>query len=107
MAEKLLQVSENLKQLCFDSADYVCLKLIISLNKGGLMLRTLNNKQHLYELIGQAHDNLFKYCQTSYPNIPKKYDQLLAQISSTCRRKPPSPPFFLKCSMQVGDNHSP
>ena len=79
MAEKFLQVSENLKQLCFDSTDYVCLKLIISLN-GGLVLRNLTNRQNLYERVQQAHQNLFEYCQTCCPNVPKKYNQLLAQL---------------------------
>ena len=80
MAKKFLEISDNLKQHCFDSADYVCLKLIISLN-GGLVLRNLNNdKQHLYELIQQSHQILLEYCQTCYPNVPKKYNQLLAQI---------------------------
>ena len=78
MAEKFLQVSENLKPLCFDSADYVCLKLIIPLNAG--LVRDFNNKQHLYERIQQAHQILLEYCQTCYPNVPEKYNQLLAQI---------------------------
>ena len=68
MAEKFFQVSENLKQLCFDSADYVCLKLIIPLNAG--LVRDFNNKQHLYERIQQAHQILLEYCQTCYPNVP-------------------------------------
>ena len=34
MAEKFLEISDNLKQLCFDSADYVCLKFILLLNAG-------------------------------------------------------------------------
>ena len=34
MAKKFLDISDNLKQLCFDSADYVCLKFILLLNAG-------------------------------------------------------------------------
>ena len=34
MAKKFLEISDNLKQLCFDSADYVCLKFILLLNAG-------------------------------------------------------------------------
>ena len=43
MAEKFLEISENLKQLCFDSADYACLKFILLLNAGAVQ----NNKQHV------------------------------------------------------------
>ena len=34
MAQKFLEILENLKQLCFNSADYVCLKFILLLNAG-------------------------------------------------------------------------
>ena len=34
MAEKFLEVTSNLKQLNFDTADYVCLKFILLLNAG-------------------------------------------------------------------------
>ena len=34
MAEKFLEISDNLKQLNFDQADYVCLKFILLLNAG-------------------------------------------------------------------------
>ena len=34
MAEKFLEVSNTLKQLSFDPADYVCLKFILLLNQG-------------------------------------------------------------------------
>ena len=34
MAEKFLEVSNTMKQLHFDSADYVCLKFILLLNQG-------------------------------------------------------------------------
>lgn len=34
MAEKFLEVSNTLKQLSFDPADYVCMKFILLLNSG-------------------------------------------------------------------------
>ena len=34
MAEKFLEVSNTMKQLSFDPADYVCLKFILLLNQG-------------------------------------------------------------------------
>ena len=43
MAQKFLEISDNLKQLCFDSADYVCLKFILLLNAGALQNK--QNKQ--------------------------------------------------------------
>merc|ERR1719414_1380722 len=71
MAEKFLEISDNLKQLCFDSADYVCLKFILLLNAGEV--RNLNNKQHVQECSEQVHQILLEYCQTCYPNVPEKY----------------------------------
>merc|ERR1719150_1155975 len=68
MAEKFLEISDNLKQLCFDSADYVCLKFILLLNAGEV--RNLNNKQHVHECSEQVHQILLEYCQTCYPNVP-------------------------------------
>ena len=44
MAEKFLEISDNLKQLCFDSADYVCLKFILLLNAGKRKERDSRNK---------------------------------------------------------------
>ena len=76
MSEKFLQISDNLKQLCFDSADYFCLKFIIFLNAGVVQ----NKKQHVHEASEQVHQILLEYCQTCYPNVPEKYNQLLAQI---------------------------
>ena len=34
MAEKFMEVSNTMKQLSFDPADYVCLKFILLLNSG-------------------------------------------------------------------------
>ena len=76
MAEKFLQISESLKQLCFDSAEYFCLKFIIYLNAG----MAQNSRQQVHEGSEQVHELLLEYCQTCYPNIPEKYNQLLAQI---------------------------
>ena len=75
MAKKFLDISDNLKQLCFDSADYVCLKFILFLNTC-----VARNRQHVNECSRQIHEILLEYCQTCYPNIPEKYNQLLAQI---------------------------
>ena len=77
MAEKFLEISDNLKQLCFDSADYVCLKFILLLNAGAVRN---NNRQHLHEASEQVHQILLEHCQTCHPNVPEKYSQLLAQI---------------------------
>ena len=45
MAEKFLEVSNTMKQLSFDPADYVCLKFILLLNQGktkkNIILRSL------------------------------------------------------------------
>ena len=88
MANKFHKISENLKQLCFDSADYICLKFILLLNAGAVQ----NNgacKQHVHEASEQVHEILLKHCQTCHPNVPEKYNQLLAQIpklSSMARR---------------------
>merc|ERR1711962_622904 len=78
MAEKFIEISNNLKALQFDQADYVCLKFILLLNAGEV--RNLNNKQHVQECSEQVHQILLEYCQTCYPNVPEKYNQLLAQI---------------------------
>ena len=75
MAQKFLEISDNLKQLCFDSADYVCLKFILFLNTC-----VARNRQHVNECSKQIHEILLEHCQTCYPNIPEKYNQLLAQI---------------------------
>ena len=78
MAKKFLEISDNLKQLCFDSADYVCLKFILLLNAGALQNK--QNKQKVQKCSEQVHQILLQHCQTCYPNVPEKYIQLLAQI---------------------------
>ena len=77
MAAKFLQISANLNQLCFDSADYFCLKFILLLNAGAAVQK---NKQEVEECSEQVHKILLEYCNTCYPNVPEKYNQLLAQI---------------------------
>ena len=46
MAEKFLEVSNTMKQLSFDPADYVCLKFILLLNQG---IKTKPKKQIDYD----------------------------------------------------------
>ena len=75
LAKKFHEISDDLKQLCFDSRDYVCLKFILFLNTG-----VAQNRQHVNECSNQIHEILLEYCQTCYPNIPEKYNHLLAQI---------------------------
>jgi len=78
MAEKFLEVSANLKQLNFDTADYVCLKFIILLNASEV--RNLNNRSHVQECSEQVHNILMEYCHACYPALPDKYNQLMSQI---------------------------
>jgi len=78
MAEKFLEVTSNLKQLNFDTADYVCLKFILLLNAAEV--RNLNNRAHVQECSEQVHQILMEYCHNCYPNVPDKYNQLMSQI---------------------------
>lgn len=78
MAEKFLEVTSNLKQLNFDTADYVCLKFILLLNAAEV--RNLNNRAHVQECSEQVHQILMEYCHSCYPNVPDKYNQLMNQI---------------------------
>ena len=74
MAEKFLEISDNLKQLNFDQADYVCLKFILLLNAGNASeclednltaclppqageVRNLNNRQHVQECSEQVYNS--------------------------------------------------
>lgn len=79
MAEKFIEISNNLKQLQFDQADYVCLKFIMLLNGGG-EIPNQDNRQHVQECSKQMHQLLMEYCHNCYPNIPDKYNRLLNQI---------------------------
>ena len=76
MAKKFLEISDNLRQLCFDTADYVCLKFIILLNADAVQ----NTRQQVHECSEQVHEILLEHCQTCYPNVPERYNQLLDQI---------------------------
>ena len=76
MAEKFLEISDNLKQLGFDCPDYFWLKHILILNAGAVQ----DSRQHVHEASEQVHEILLKHCQTCYPNVPEKYNRLLAQI---------------------------
>jgi len=78
MAEKFLEVTANLKQLNFDTADYVCLKFILLLNAAEV--RNLNNRAHVQECSEQVHQILMEYCHNCYPSVPDKYNQLMSQI---------------------------
>jgi len=77
MAEKFLEVSASLKNLHFDQADYVCLKFIMLLNSS--QVKDVNNIGHVEECSEQVHRILQEYCMNCYPNVPNKYNQLLAQ----------------------------
>ena len=85
MAEKFLEVSNTLKQLSFDNADYVCMKFILLLNSGtfnqpslyifdtlcfSAEVRNLNNRAHVQESSEQVHQILMEYCHNCYPNVP-------------------------------------
>jgi len=79
MAEKFIEISNNLKALQFDQADYVCLKFIMLLNGGG-EIPNQENRQHVQDCSKQMHQLLMEYCHNCYPNIPDKYNRLLNQI---------------------------
>ena len=87
MAEKFMEVSNTMKQLSFDPADYVCLKFILLLNSGKFItvgrklsliflsffsaeVRNLNNRAHVQESSEQVHQILLEYCHNCYPNVP-------------------------------------
>jgi len=79
MAEKFIEISNNLKQLQFDQADYVCLKFIMLLNGGGEVPNEIN-RQHVQECSKEMHQILMEYCHNCYPNVPDKYNRLLNLI---------------------------
>merc|ERR1719210_2237384 len=78
MAEKFMEVSNTMKQLSFDPADYVCLKFILLLNSAEV--RNLNNRAHVQESSEQVHQILMEYCHNCYPNVPEKYNQMMALL---------------------------
>merc|ERR1712242_190849 len=65
---KFAEVSNSMKQLSFDPADYVCLKFILLLNSAEV--RNLNNRAHVQESSEQVHQILMEYCHNCYPNVP-------------------------------------
>jgi len=80
MAEKFLEVTGNLKQLNFDTADYVCLKFILLLNAAEV--RNLNNRAHVQECSEQVHQILMEYCHSCYPNVPVSENYMIYYINS-------------------------
>ena len=79
MAEKFMEVSNTMKQLQFDNVDYVCLKFILLLNQAEI--QTLINRTHVKESSEQVHQMLMEYCHNIYPNVPDKYNQLIALLT--------------------------
>ena len=78
MSDKFLEVSNTMRQLQFDPADYICLKFIMLLNQAEIQV--LNNRAHVQESSEQVHQILMRYCQNLYPNVPDKYNQLIALL---------------------------
>ena len=123
MAEKFLEISDNLKQLCFDSADYVCLKFILLLNAGKLFphdmiafwnenfsgeVRNLNNKQHVHECSEQVKTIWTEIesenfsCSLSFGQV----HQILLEYCQTCYPNVPvSTTFPLFCVMFMFMTH--
>ena len=87
MSDKFLEVSNTMTQLQFDPVDYICLKFIMLLNQADIQV--LNNRAHVQESSEQVHQVLMRYCQNLYPNVPDKYNQLMAllpELSSMAQR---------------------
>jgi nuclear receptor subfamily 5 group A protein 3 len=78
MAEKFLEVSNTMTQLQFDPVDYICLKFIMLLNQA--KIQVLNNRTHVQESSEQVHQILMEYCHNCYPQVPDKYNQLMALL---------------------------
>lgn len=76
MAEQFLEVSHTMSRLKFDAADYVCLKFILLLNSAEV--RNLTNVKHVQDSSEQVHSILMEYCHNCYPNVPDKYNALMA-----------------------------
>ena len=66
------RMSRELANLMFDSADYVCLKLLLYLNPE---VQTLKNLSLVQEINEQVRQTLHQYC--SYSRVPDKFNQLL------------------------------
>ena len=72
LMEAFNTMSRKLANLMFDSADYVCLKLLLYLNPEVQNLRNLSLVQEINE---QVQQTLHEYC--SYSRVPDKFNQLL------------------------------
>jgi nuclear receptor subfamily 5 group A protein 3 len=87
MSEAFNDMTTKLSTLKFDSADYVCLKFVLLLNPGELMLmttdrvaaanpffladvRTLGNRNHVQECHDQVRRTLHEYCINCYQSVP-------------------------------------
>ena len=72
LLEPFNKISRKLAYLMFDSADYVCLKLLLFLNPE---VPTLRNPSLVQEINEQVRQTLHEYC--SYSRVPDKFNQLL------------------------------
>ena len=72
LLETFNKISRKLANLKFDSADYVCLKLLLYLNPE---VQTLKNLSLVQEINEQVRQTLHEYC--SYSRVPDKFNQLL------------------------------
>ena len=72
LMEAFNTMSRKLANLMFDSADYVCLKLLLFLNPE---VHTLRNPSLVQEINEQVRQTLHQYC--SYSRVPDKFNQLL------------------------------
>jgi nuclear receptor subfamily 5 group A protein 3 len=87
MSEAFNDMTTKLSTLKFDSADYVCLKFVLLLNPGELMLmttdrvaaanpffladvQTLGNRNHVQECHDQVRRTLHEYCINCYQSVP-------------------------------------
>ena len=72
LLEPFNKISRKLAYLMFDSADYVCLKLLLFLNP---KVHTLRNPRLVQEINEQVQQTLHRYC--SYSRVRDKFNQLL------------------------------
>ena len=72
LLEDLNKMSRKLANLMFDSADYVCLKLLLLLNPE---VQTLLNRSPVQEFNEQVRQTLHQYC--SYSRVPDKFNRLV------------------------------
>ena len=72
LMEAFNTMSRKLANLMFDSADYVCLKLLLYLNPE---VQTLRDPSFVQEINKKVRRTLYEYC--SYLRVPDKFNQLL------------------------------